>query len=454
MVTSVIGKIFLEAYNTRYKTSYNAEQFFKEKFYPLFFDSNKYLYWVQNSPFVQKSKGQKVETLTKEKRKENKGQKVETLTKEEPKEKLDKFIEKIEQGASDASVAIGYPASEEKEYNSTSGQVSNLSIPISKEDIYYSWFGAALGVGVEGGLSIFFYNEDILLDVFEGWEKYRCCLEANEKLKGNQITTWNGQWLAHRYSSYFDSDNYMDNFDPFTNKDKIISIKTVSWCKILIGIAMNKKYQDSRLRLTSYIYNYGQTNETLGFIPFELSEIRRPIQLYQELFFGMDSGREAEKLWGTAFGLKKACESGVIGLHAMEPKGLKDYIEAKKMPKLADNEEQKINFNVYQIWIMAMLNNQELWDKAQAFAKVLYDYSSAGGRAKTENANKVEGVLKATNKKNFIDNMVSIVKDTENITGIEEIASIVNKMPSDNVPYFLTLIRFHYAILNNTKNNK
>ena len=70
MVTSVIGKIFLEAYNTRYKTSYNAEQFFKEKFYPLFFDSNKYLYWVQNSPFVQMSKGQKVETLTKEELKE------------------------------------------------------------------------------------------------------------------------------------------------------------------------------------------------------------------------------------------------------------------------------------------------------------------------------------------------------------------------------------------------
>lgn len=437
MVTSVIGKIFLEAYNTRYKTSYNAEQFFKEKFYPLFFDSNKYLYWVQNSPFVQMSEDQKVETLTKE----------------ELKEKLDKFIEKIEQGASDASVAIGYPASEEKEYASTSGQVSNLSIPISKEDIYYSWFGAALGVGVKGGLSIFFYNEDILLDVFEGWEKYRSCLKANEKLKGNQIATWNGQWLAHRYSSYFNSDNYMANFNPFTNEGKIISIKTVSWCKILIGIAMNKKYQDSRLRLTSYIYNYGQTNETLGFIPFELSEIRRPIQLYQK-FFRKDSGREAEKLWGTAFGLKKACESGVIGLHAMEPKGLKDYIEAKKMPKLADNEERKINFNVYQIWIMAMLNNQELWYKAQAFAKVLYDYSSAGGRAKTENANKVKGVLKATNKKNFIDNMVSIVEDTENITGIEEIASIVNKMPSDNVPYFLTLIRFHYAILNNTKNNK
>lgn len=110
MVTSIIGKIFLEAYNARYGTSYSAEQFFLEIFYPLFFDSNKYLYWAQNSPFVQMKKGQKVETLTSNERKE----------------KLDNFIEKINSGSVDASIAIGYPASEEKEYATTSGQISNL----------------------------------------------------------------------------------------------------------------------------------------------------------------------------------------------------------------------------------------------------------------------------------------------------------------------------------------
>lgn len=41
----------------------------------------------------------------------------------------------------------------------------------------------------------------------------------------------------------------------------------------------------------------------------------------------MESGHKAEKLWGTAVGFTKACQQGVIGLRAMEPKGLKDYIE-------------------------------------------------------------------------------------------------------------------------------
>lgn len=152
MVTSVIGKMFLEAYNAKYGTLYNAEQFFLEIFYPLFFDSNKYLYWVQNSSFVQMKSGQKVETLTSDERKE----------------KLNNFIEKVNRGVADASIAIGYPASEEKEYATTSGQVSNLFFSTTMEDIYYSWFGSALGVGVQGGISIFFYNPDILLDVYEG----------------------------------------------------------------------------------------------------------------------------------------------------------------------------------------------------------------------------------------------------------------------------------------------
>ncbi len=430
MVTSVIGKIFLDAYNAKYNTSYSAEQFFLEIFYPLFFDSNKYLYWVQNSPFVQMKKGQKVETLKSDERKE----------------KLDNFIEKIDGGIADASIAIGYPASEEKEYATTSGQVSNLSFPTSKEDVYCSWFGSALGVGVQGGISIFFYNVDILLDVYEGWKLYRKAIDNIDKLPGNKIMTWNGQWLAHRYSLVFNEVDNMSGFSPYTMKNNELSIDTVSWTKILIGIA--RKCSDKQMM--GYVYSYGQTNTTIGFIPFDLSQISRPGLLYEK-FFGIESGRKAEKLWGTAIGFAKACQQGVIGLRAMEPKGLRDYIEKGKMPKLSDKEEQIISFNVYQSWIMAMLNNQDLWDKAQEFASELYKYSSGGNRAKTVNANKVKMVLEANNKMNFMRNMVDVIGDAENMEKMNEIASIINTMPSDNVPYFLTLIRFHYATFTNIK---
>ena len=64
-----IGRIFLEAYNEKNGTSYDAKKFFIEVYYPLFFDSTKYLQWVQNSPFVQglrsTEKGYGVETFVK-----------------------------------------------------------------------------------------------------------------------------------------------------------------------------------------------------------------------------------------------------------------------------------------------------------------------------------------------------------------------------------------------------
>lgn len=428
MVTSVIGKMFLDAYNRKYNTSYDAEHFFLERFYPMFFDNNKYLYWVQNSPFVQMSKGQNVETLTADERKD----------------KLCRFVEKVNNGVYDASIAIGYPASEEKDYATTSGQVTNLQIPVSKEDVYCSWFGSALGVGVQGGFSILFYNPDILMDIYEGWYLYRKALDNTINLPGNKIMTWNGQWLYHRYGNSYDSADPMADFHPFTMKNNEFGIETVSWTKILTRISCNC----NEMQIMGYVYTYGQTNTTIGFIPFDLSEIDRPVRLYKK-FFGISSGNIAEKLWGTALGLKKSCQSGVVGIKAMEPKGFRESMESGKIPVYSEDEDKKMNFNVYKIWIMAMLNNQDLWDKASEFASVLYNYGLSETRAKTEKINKVKAVLEATGKTGFMKNLVNIAEDAENVDKIEDIASTVNNMPSDNVMYFMTLIRFQYAILNN-----
>lgn len=60
-------------------------------------------------------------------------------------------------------------------------------------------------------------------------------------LKGNQINTWNGQWLSHYYDTReYDADMPLAGYNPFNvNKDGIISIDTQTWTKILIGISKN-----------------------------------------------------------------------------------------------------------------------------------------------------------------------------------------------------------------------
>lgn len=431
MITSNIGKIFLDAYNEEYGTSYDARTFFLEQFYPLFFDQNKYMMTAGNSP-LENPKLSWDDMI--------KGKKP-YETPEQRKSRFEKKIKKTDKSEADMSIARGYASLDIAA--PTSGQVTNLKLPNSQEESYASWIGDALGVGVQGGFSILFSKKEILLDIFEGWKLYRKCLNETSMLKENQINTWNGQWLSHYYDPReYDADMPLAGYSPYnTNKDGIINIDTQTWTKILI--AVSKKYRNAQI--LGYIYSIGKTNKTIGFIPFDLTQIRRPIHLYEKIF-GMSNGRNVESLWGTAIGFKTACTYGAIGIKAMEPKGLRDYVYKGKQPK-AHNYDN-INYNVYIIWIYAMLNNDELWEKSQELAKLLNEASSDKDKSiSTKRKNLVETMLNATNKKQFIAAATEVVSFIGKIDEFKGIVKEIHGMPTDNVPYFLTLLRFQYKTL-------
>ena len=431
MITSNIGKIFLDAYNEEYGTSYDARTFFLEQFYPLFFDQNKYMMTAGNSP-LENPKLSWDDMI--------KGKKP-FETPEQRKIRFEKLIKKTDKSEADMSIARGYASLDIAA--PTSGQVTNLKLPNSQEESYASWIGDALGVGVQGGFSILFSKKEILLDIFEGWKLYRKCLNETSMLKGNQINTWNGQWLSHYYDPReYDADMPLAGYSPYnTNKDGIINIDTQTWTKILI--AVSKKYRNAQI--LGYIYSIGKTNKTIGFIPFDLTQIRRPIHLYEKIF-GMSDGKNAESLWGTAIGFKTACTYGAIGIKAMEPKGLRDYVYKGKQPK-AHNYDN-INYNVYIIWIYAMLNNDELWEKSQELAELLNEASSDKDKSiSTKRKNLVETMLNATNKKQFIAAATEVVSFIGKIDEFKGIVKEIHGMPTDNVPYFLTLLRFQYKTL-------
>ena len=111
-------------------------------------------------------------------------------------------------------------------------------------------------------------------------------------------------------------------------------------------------------------------------------------------------------------------------------------------------KEKKINFNTYQIWLLSMLNNEELWEQSQQIAITLNDYSLSDKNAKKVKSQEVNNLLASVNKKQFIEGLTSIVKGSDNSELLTSIAEVVHSMPVDNVPYFLTLIRFHYAVVN------
>jgi hypothetical protein len=430
MIATNIGRTFLDAYNEKFKKAYSAKEFFVEVYWEMFFNHEKYMQWVTNSPFVQGIK------------------KGVSPTTEERKLKLQTLTGKISQNEADASIAIGFPSLDLTA--STSGQITNLNLPLKEEEVYLSWIGSGFGIGVQSGLSMFFDNRQILLDLFDGWRLYRDYLNSTPQLRGNQINTWNGQWLAHRYDkNTYDANHPTASFTPFgTMKDGGMEIETQSWTKVLLGIARN--YPDSIA--AAYVYSLGQTNITVGFIPFELPKIRMPYELYSK-YFGTTDANIVKNLFGTAIGFTKACQMGAIGVNALEPKGFRDCIDKGVIPKYNDSdEEKKISFNTYLIWLLAMLNNEQLWEQSQQIAATLSDYSKSGTKAKKDKSQEVTNLLVSVNKKQFIDGLKTIVdgSEAESVESLKQIAESINLMPVDNVPYFLTLIRFQYAVISKT----
>ena len=432
MIASSIGKIFLEAYNEKHGTDYDARSFFIEVFYPLFFDQRKYMMTAGNSPLENPKLSWEDMILGKKP----------FETPEQRLDRYDKLISKIDETEADASIARGYYSLDVNA--TTSGQVTDLRLPISKDDVFASWVGDALGVGVQGGLSIMFNDKRILLDIYDGWKLYRDALDNASMLKGNQINTWNGQWLSHYYDDRdYSPESPMAGFNPFvTGTSGLLSIDTISWTKILIGMA--RKY--TSMQILGYVYSIGQTNTTIGFIPFNLDQIRKPSMLYRK-YFGMDNGRNAEKLWGTEYGFRTSCCNGAIGIWAMEPKGLKPYLEKGDVPK-KPKEEQTINYNVYKIWILAMLNNESLWGLSLQLAELLNGNSHDTEKSiSTKRKNLVESVLAACNKRQFVSAVTELAPYVGDKDALRSVVKAIHDMPNDNVPYFLTLMKFQYVTI-------
>lgn len=432
MITAVIGKTFLKAYNEKYNRELSPKEFFEQEYWELFYNHSKYLQWVTNSPFVQMKSGQKPHLLTVDERLE----------------KLENLFEKAVNEIPDASFALGFPASESKEYASTSGLVSDVFIPVDEDEVYLSWIGSSLGIGVAGGFTILFDHPAITLQTFEGWKVYRKYLNdpTLEKLRGNQINTWNGQWLTYSLNP----EEYREDFDfsELTNQkifkvDTILAeVATVNWSQLFFSLSI----QFPKDEMMGYVYGFGQTNKTIGFIPFQFKSGSRLKDVYKQLFGGVYSDpKQFESLFGMH--IKRACELGSIGLQALRPDSLKKYMTEEKNLTFK-KEEDTIHYQAYKTWLVAMLtrNKKEITDYTLELAKSIQKYRAGG--TKLDRKTLIEKELFAsTSKRGFIEALTKMVKDLEgeDLAVIKSLKDEVHLMTNEEYGYFSTLLKFDYA---------
>jgi len=465
MYTSYIGNKFLKIYREKNNLpdDYTARQFFDEELFPLFFDNAEHLMHVGNSPFFQRPTKEAVEEH---------GSKANA--------QLCNLHSKIGEGVPSGAIFVGYGA--ENIEATSSGQITSMPFDFEGDEMYASWIGQALAIGVSGGLALQIDEDEILWTLHIGWKHYRKYLSQTPNLKDKQIETWNGHWLNHAFGEYFHANNPLAEFDP--KPEKVLgklAITTIDWIKIIF--ALSRQYP--KQTITAYAYNFSQTNTTLGFINIQLPKVRNLIRLKGELYTLPNERRNHknfEQMYSTFYNLKNACKLGIIGLKALEPSKLrafmpsgtakyaqgKDYkfsdpnIKEKKNEAAEDLEVRKekatdkyngevINFQIFKTWIIAMLNNKkQLNALAVEVAQALIDFETKGVSSEREKTKKVQSQLSKDVKasktlREFIEKLTELMaKHKEGAMTFKKVKDAVIELPSDLFPLFITLIRFEY----------
>jgi len=446
MYTQEIGRKFLSLYNKKTEKNLSALEFFEEEFFPVLFDSEDHLQLMQvtNSSFFQKiSKKDRTDKIR------------DSVIK---KDRFLNDVEEVSKGKKTISgaVAVGFMAGDIDK--GTSGQISSIDFDLSEENILFSWFGGALGIGFGGGYDFLFENDELLWFVYQGWKFYRKFLNETSKAKGRQIETWNGLWVCYGLQNKNNLDQaYSEVLDQINENHGIqgglIKLNRPKWSEQVFSIA--RFLSDENLKELIYGYSFGQMNKTLGFLHLDLGSVKYMPDIFEQLIdqdpeLKRSQIKKLEEVYRTQFSLEKAATLGGIGVKSLKPKDLYKYTagdvrdNAKKAPKL-DKEEKRLTFITYLTWIQAMLNNEDTLKLSEEVAEALIQFEGKENRLRTR-INQVEGLWESRNRQQLIDGLTAILdEDASSAETINKtVEQLMTSIPQDMFKLFLTLVKFKY----------
>jgi hypothetical protein len=416
MIISSYGKKLVNKFNEVEKKNLTPKEFFIDKCYLIFFGSEKPLMRIMNSPFNQDNPIAKKNRLTPEGR--------EII--------LNEFFTKIKEGKIDSCMFVGGYA-DGLTSTTSFNLASDYNHIIDENEIFYSWIGYALSIYFNG-INFLFDNENILYDIYLGWQHYRDLISEDlyKEYKGKEITKWNTHWLTNKYA---DVAHHQKKFNPFSDTNSYDSkkniLKSTSWVKLLFYIST--KYPNELIN--TYAYRLDRTNETYGNVFIELKKIEGFHNFCIE-YFGknefLNSSAFYEKIYGTAYSMEKICELGSIGMLALKPEllRLEEYVHQNELNKkrintlYKDAVENESIYKFYNIYLMATLNMKDIEKDIIEIAKSLYNFDAV---TRKNNKVLVEELLSTKNLNGFlkvIDEMMEIC-DAENL---QDNAKILDKL--------------------------
>lgn len=429
MYTSYIGKKFLKLYNEKKNLNFTGKIFFDEVLFPLFFNDDRHFMHVHGSTFFQKVSEKDI----------REGQNKHTF-------RLSRLHRDVNEKKISGSNYVAYAA--ETPNAVSSGQVSSIQKEIDEEEIYCSWIGQALSLGVEERFCLLLSEEDILWYIFEGWFFYRKYLTQTTHVKDKEIEFWNTVWYLNILNNDFEISS-SPNIETDTSVGET-RIRKIGWSNLIYSLCQHLPNQE----IVAYCYKLDKTNTTLGFIKIYLHEITEMYEFRDKIFVDKTesilSDKEIMQL-GTFYNFKSACQLGTIGLKAMEPAKLREFM-SKGSVMYAQGKDFKFNseesyqyYQLYKIWITAMLNKTDLLHLAEKIAGALLKFEDEGDRGKKIHDTISAEIRKSKSIVEFTDKISDLLlKSNTDKTLFKNVVEEVLKMPVDNFPLFITLIRFEY----------
>lgn len=199
------------------------------------------------------------------------------------------------------------------------------------------------------------------------------------------------------------------------------------------------------------------------------------IAYYTKLFGGQPRLLGTKK-YETIFGdtITKACQKGIVGFQALEPKDLRSYFNNNKNLKLIKPKvnvkkgeekdafeeckkkvfqkdyENIIYYQTYKTWLLAMItkNKEESLEYTKEVAEALHAYREKA--EKNDRKNLIQSTLLVSkSKKQFLDALTTIIKDVEidKIQIFKKLRDRVHMMNQEDFGYFVVLLKFDYAFV-------
>lgn len=442
MNTVYAGKQLLKHLEKKRGGKTDPKTFFDNEFWHVMFNApdHQHLMQVHNSDFFQGSY---------KKSAEKEGIALPLYRKQKFEDSLKNVATGVKQVS--ASTGVGFMAGGPEE--TTFGQVTDLPLNFTEEELLCSWFGGALGIGFGGGYDFLTLEPEIFEFIYEGWPFYRELIKDTPGLKGRQIEAWNGLWLCYGLK-------YRDNPKEAYRKVKqniskhikttggIAKLERPDWSTQVLSLATEFGGAEG---LVLQGYSHGSTNKTLGSVMVQLPKVRSFAALFKQLVEQDDTlpNTALQDVFKGEFTMSKAARYGQLGLRALTPAKLPQFLYEKDTSK-TKLQSDPYQYKIYKSWIIAMLNNDELYELAENLAGKLLEFKEKGKDeffTEAEKRNHIETLFTKRKPSFFIDQLTAIARGIKEPPEVFRTVSrtAATQMTPEQFQLFVSALRFEYV---------